>query len=183
MFFTPSPVTNCHTFSNPPLERDVLYGRPLLYLYISIALLTAWAFSLKRSRPQQLTLCRSLYAEALSREWRVFHVDGMWTSTMGEAPGDHAGSCGRMWREGGVIARFSCDVISGWSLTSLMQAFHLNHKRPEGQGIICPWIFSTFFLNLLIINQSIYWFNVQTFTREDESDAHLIVFNNDLIWN
>jgi len=24
----PSPVTNCHTFSNP-LERDVLYGRPL----------------------------------------------------------------------------------------------------------------------------------------------------------
>src|SRR6218665_2399621 len=27
----PSPVTNCHTFSDPshPLERDVLYGRPL----------------------------------------------------------------------------------------------------------------------------------------------------------
>ena len=26
----PPPVTNCHTFSNPlPLERDVLYGRPL----------------------------------------------------------------------------------------------------------------------------------------------------------
>src|SRR6218665_265160 len=25
-----SPVTNCHTFSDPsPLERDVLYGRPL----------------------------------------------------------------------------------------------------------------------------------------------------------
>ena len=24
------PVTNCHTFSDPfPLERDVLYGRPL----------------------------------------------------------------------------------------------------------------------------------------------------------
>ena len=28
--WTPSPVTNCHTFSDPrPLERDVLYGRPL----------------------------------------------------------------------------------------------------------------------------------------------------------
>ena len=26
----PPPVTNCHTFSDPlPLERDVLYGRPL----------------------------------------------------------------------------------------------------------------------------------------------------------
>jgi len=25
----PPPVTNCHTFSDPPpLERDVLYGRP-----------------------------------------------------------------------------------------------------------------------------------------------------------
>ena len=30
MLFTPSPVTNSHTFSDPlPLERDVLYGRPL----------------------------------------------------------------------------------------------------------------------------------------------------------
>ena len=30
MLLTPSPVTNCHTFSDPlPLERDVLYGRPL----------------------------------------------------------------------------------------------------------------------------------------------------------
>ena len=31
----PSPVTNCHTFSNPlPLERYVLYGRPqLLNIY------------------------------------------------------------------------------------------------------------------------------------------------------
>jgi len=28
MLFTPPPVTNCHTFSDPlPLERDVLYGR------------------------------------------------------------------------------------------------------------------------------------------------------------
>ena len=36
----------------------------VLYLSISIALLTAWAFQ-KRSRPQQLTLCRSLHAEAL----------------------------------------------------------------------------------------------------------------------
>ena len=26
----PPPVTNCHTYSDPlPLERDVLYGRPL----------------------------------------------------------------------------------------------------------------------------------------------------------
>ena len=36
----------------------------VLYLSIFIALLTAWAFQ-KRSRPQQLTLCRSLHAEAL----------------------------------------------------------------------------------------------------------------------
>src|SRR6218665_2054364 len=36
----------------------------VLYLSISIALLTARAFQ-KRSRPQQLTLCRSLHAEAL----------------------------------------------------------------------------------------------------------------------
>jgi len=34
MLFTPSPVTNCHTFSDPlPLERDVLYGRPLTCTY------------------------------------------------------------------------------------------------------------------------------------------------------
>jgi len=26
--YPPPPVTNCHTFSDP-LERDVLYGRPL----------------------------------------------------------------------------------------------------------------------------------------------------------
>ena len=26
----PPPVTNCHTFSDP-LERDVLYGWPLIY--------------------------------------------------------------------------------------------------------------------------------------------------------
>src|SRR6218665_4199015 len=36
----------------------------VLYLSISIALLTASAFQ-KRSRPQQSTLCRSLHAEAL----------------------------------------------------------------------------------------------------------------------
>jgi len=36
----------------------------VLYLSISMALLTAWAFQ-KRSRPQQLTLCRSLHTEAL----------------------------------------------------------------------------------------------------------------------
>src|SRR6218665_1788061 len=33
MLLTPPPVTNCPTFSNPlPLERDVLYGRPLTLL-------------------------------------------------------------------------------------------------------------------------------------------------------
>ena len=34
----PSPVTNCHTFSDPlPLfERDVLYGRPLKAIAIQI---------------------------------------------------------------------------------------------------------------------------------------------------
>ena len=36
----------------------------VLYLSIFIALLTAWAFQ-KRFRPQQLTLCQSLHAEAL----------------------------------------------------------------------------------------------------------------------
>jgi len=36
----------------------------VLYLSISIALLTAYALR-KRSRPQQLTLCRNLHAEAL----------------------------------------------------------------------------------------------------------------------
>ena len=36
----------------------------ILYLSISIALLTALALQ-KRSRPQQLTLCRSLHAEML----------------------------------------------------------------------------------------------------------------------
>ena len=29
----PPPVTNCHTFSNP-LERDVLFGRPLYCMYV-----------------------------------------------------------------------------------------------------------------------------------------------------
>jgi len=30
LFIPPPSVTNCHTFSDPlPLERDVLYGRPL----------------------------------------------------------------------------------------------------------------------------------------------------------
>jgi len=38
--------------------------KSVLYLSISIVLLTAWAFQ-KRSRPQQLTLCQSLHAEAL----------------------------------------------------------------------------------------------------------------------
>src|SRR6218665_295299 len=36
----------------------------VLYLFISIALLTARTFQ-KRSRPKQLTLCRSLHAETL----------------------------------------------------------------------------------------------------------------------
>ena len=52
-------------FSSIKIEYDWLsfYSR-VLYLSISIALLTAWAFQ-KRSRPQQLSLCRSLHAEAL----------------------------------------------------------------------------------------------------------------------
>ena len=31
LYPSPPPVTNCHTFSDPlpPLERDILYGRPL----------------------------------------------------------------------------------------------------------------------------------------------------------
>src|SRR6218665_1005493 len=44
-------------------EAIVLYCI-VLYLSISIAFLTASAFQ-KRSRPQQMTLCRSLQAEAL----------------------------------------------------------------------------------------------------------------------
>jgi len=39
MLFTPSPVTNCYTFSDP-LERDVLYGRPIHMWYSSSALAT-----------------------------------------------------------------------------------------------------------------------------------------------
>ena len=45
----------------------------VLYLSICIALFTAWALQ-KRSRPQQLTLCRSFHAEALQAtvsEWIV----------------------------------------------------------------------------------------------------------------
>ena len=35
-----SSVTNCHTFSDPlPLERDVLYGRPLLEDYDKLHIL------------------------------------------------------------------------------------------------------------------------------------------------
>src|SRR6218665_2046325 len=34
--WTPSPVTNCHTFSDPlPLERDVLYRRPHIGEYVA----------------------------------------------------------------------------------------------------------------------------------------------------
>ena len=35
--FTPLPVTKCHTFSDPlpPLERDILYGRPLTETHLS----------------------------------------------------------------------------------------------------------------------------------------------------
>ena len=46
MIFTPSPVTNCHTFSDPlPLERDILYGRPLgrlLTIQLLIFKLLSW---------------------------------------------------------------------------------------------------------------------------------------------
>ena len=43
----PSPVTNCHTFSNPlPLERDVLYGRPLAINYIQMTRVNASLFLL-----------------------------------------------------------------------------------------------------------------------------------------
>jgi len=34
--WTPPPVTNCYTFSDPVLERDVLYGRPLQSLIHSL---------------------------------------------------------------------------------------------------------------------------------------------------
>jgi len=36
--WTPSPVTKCHTFLDP-LERDVLYGRPLCYIVLCYAML------------------------------------------------------------------------------------------------------------------------------------------------
>src|SRR6218665_1059870 len=46
MLLDPSPVTNCHTFSDPlPLERDVLYGRPFENVSFPIAFLhfvTLW---------------------------------------------------------------------------------------------------------------------------------------------
>jgi len=37
MLLTPPPVTNCHTFSDHlPLERDVLYERPLVRLRLDL---------------------------------------------------------------------------------------------------------------------------------------------------
>src|SRR6218665_2846988 len=38
MLLTPPSVTSCHTFSDPlpPLERDVLYGRPLSQYIVSL---------------------------------------------------------------------------------------------------------------------------------------------------
>src|SRR6218665_3310890 len=46
MFFTPPPVTNCHTFSDTslPLERDVLYGRPQTLFSIIFPLLAIRLF-------------------------------------------------------------------------------------------------------------------------------------------
>ena len=52
--------TMLHTWISP----SHTYSCIILHLFISIALLTAWAFQ-KRSRPQQLTVCWSLHAKAL----------------------------------------------------------------------------------------------------------------------
>src|SRR6218665_1517097 len=46
------------------LSSNLLFPCIVLYLSISITLLTTSSFQ-NRSRPQQLTLCRSLHAEAL----------------------------------------------------------------------------------------------------------------------
>jgi len=36
-FDPPTPITNCHIFSDPfPLERDVLYGPPHIYTYMFV---------------------------------------------------------------------------------------------------------------------------------------------------
>jgi len=47
-----------------PLQSKIVTFCIVLFLSISIALLTAWAFQ-KRSRPQLFTPCRSLHAKAL----------------------------------------------------------------------------------------------------------------------
>ena len=49
MIFTPPPpVTNCHTFSDPlpPLERDILYGRPLICSNLTLFIVPFFLFSL-----------------------------------------------------------------------------------------------------------------------------------------
>ena len=46
LFTTPPSVTNCHTFSDPlPLERDVLYGRPLRNVYDAVIKIQNWKIS------------------------------------------------------------------------------------------------------------------------------------------
>ena len=57
-------VTACVYQNRLGLARDSSIYIIALYWSISIALLTAWDIQ-KRSRPQQLTMCRSLHAEAL----------------------------------------------------------------------------------------------------------------------
>src|SRR6218665_346668 len=69
------PVTNCHTFSDlPPLERDVLYGRPL-----SIS----WRFSIPSlSLPLDFVRVSSLWSMYLHPFGRPFTY-----SLLGEFPG------------------------------------------------------------------------------------------------
>ena len=63
--WTPSPVTNCHTFSDPlPLERDVLYGRPLRR-----DLRFIWIFHWSRTRHARKRGTRGLHSE--TDQWKV----------------------------------------------------------------------------------------------------------------
>ena len=70
MLLTPSPVTNCHTISNrPPLERNVLFGRPL-----------SW----RRCRPiwvESRLRKRELHESNL--EWTMAIVEAVLESSMG----------------------------------------------------------------------------------------------------
>ena len=52
--YPPPPVTNCHTFLDPlpPLERDILYGRPLSVWFVGRWVNRNW-FGLTKNKPHK----------------------------------------------------------------------------------------------------------------------------------